>query len=282
MKLLKTIIIPAIFLVSMILSISSCKKEKKPNPPVITNFELGYQNSKTAFPGGALHIEAEILAEGKINNILIEIHPEGNQVGNLVLAPVGEPWKFDSTYTGKYSGVKNTVFHEHIDVPATANTGRYHFHFIVTDMEGDQLTVEEELEVVLPTDTAAPVIQVTSVPDPGQPFTTGQTISISGLITDDIAIAGIYIALVAEDQNLPDSLVNHVNTISMLHTHDFHDPKSVPFEANLIVGAAYDNDHPDPKPINWQSGNYYILIKSPDAFGGNVGFSQYYPITISL
>jgi hypothetical protein len=274
----QTIII-SIFLL-LIITFVSCKKEEVIHPPVITVTELGYANSNTVYPGSDLHIEAEILAEGKIARIQIEIHAEGEHDSKSVAQIFIGSWEFDSVYTGKYAGVKNTEFHEHIDVPASADTGHYHFHFIVTDMEGNQTVAEEELHVTFPADHESPVIAVSAAPGPDEQFSNGQTITISGVVTDDIAIAGIYIALVAENQGLADSLVDHSNTISILHTHDFHDPSSVAFQAQITVGAAFDNDAPEPKQVNWVPGKYYILVKSPDAFGGNVGFSQHYPIEI--
>jgi hypothetical protein len=265
----------------LIFTATSCKKEEKTNLPSIIITELGYENTKTAFPGSDLHMEATIVAEGKIASIIVEIHPEGEHSLKSGSSLLAGSWGFDSTYTGKYAGVKNTEFHEHIEIPATADTGHYHFHFILTDMEGNQSAVEEELHITIPTDREAPVVTVNNAPSDGQAFVNGQTITISGVVTDDIAIAEIYIALVAQSQGLPDSLVNQVNTITLLHTHEFHDPSSVSFQAQLIVGAATDNDEPDPKPITWTPGNYYILVKSPDAFGGNVGFSAHYPIVIN-
>lgn len=241
MKTIKTISL--ILFVSVILF--SCKKKESINSPEITITELGYQNSKVSYPGGDLHIEASILADGKIAGILVELHP-GSEHG--LKQTTGFPlisWEFDSTYTGKYSGVKNTEFHEHIEIPADADTGYYHFHFIVTDMEGNQSVVEDEVHIIFPADTVAPVITVNTSPSSGQVFSTGQT-------------------------------------ITMLHTHDFHDPSSVEFQAQLAVGASSDNDQPSPKPIIWNSGNYYLLIKSPDAYSGKVGFSNRYPIVINL
>jgi len=137
------IIFSVIFLVT-----SSCKKEDEPEAPVISSFELGYQNSHTAIPGGDLHLEAEIVAEGTIQWIGLIIHPEGEHEGDHPSAYSTEPWEVDTTYTGKYSGIKNTNFHEHIEIPATADTGSYHVHFTVTDQEGNQTALEEVLELM--------------------------------------------------------------------------------------------------------------------------------------
>lgn len=131
---------------------TSCKKNDSPIPkPVVNLIELGYQNSKIAYAGTDLHIEAEIVAEGKIDKVAIEIHPESeHNKSTMANLHIGK-WEVDTTYT-KFSGLKNTAFHEHIDIPVYAETGHYHLHFIVTDMEGNQTIVEEELEVQQPDD----------------------------------------------------------------------------------------------------------------------------------
>ncbi len=128
---------------------AACSKDEEPAVPVVTSFELGYENSHTAFAGGDLHIEAEIVAGGKISNIILEVHPEGSH-GEDQPAGVLFAWEVDTTYTAKYNGVKNATFHEHLDIPAAADTGHYHVHFIVTDLEGNRTTVEEELEMLPP------------------------------------------------------------------------------------------------------------------------------------
>jgi hypothetical protein len=102
--------------------------------------------------------------------------------------------------------------------------------------------------------------------------------SIAGTITDALGIAGVYVALVKEEQNLTNSQVNSSNTITLLHTHELIDPKNVSFSASIKVGATTDNDI-TPKAINWTSGNYYIVVKSP-AIDGEVGFSARYPVVL--
>ena len=160
---------------------SSCEKDESAKP-LIDNFELGYQNSKKATLGNDLHINAEVVAEGKINTIEVVIHSEeehhGKGPGNVY--HVSE-WEFDSTYT-EFSGLKNTTFHKHVEIPVTADTGTYHFHFIVTDLEGNQTAIEEDLLIEQPDDTMAHVITITQSPASGEPFTNGQTITIKGTI----------------------------------------------------------------------------------------------------
>ncbi len=104
------------------------KEEEKAAAPVITLTEVGHENSHRATPGDDMHLEADIVAEGLINAINVELHLEE-----------GGDYEIEKSYTeGKYIGVRNTEFHEHIDIPADAPNGEYHLHFTVTDREGQQ------------------------------------------------------------------------------------------------------------------------------------------------
>jgi hypothetical protein len=261
---------------------SSCEKDT-PRPKIDLS-ELGYEDSKIGYAGSDLHIEANIVAEGKIDEVTIEIHPEGEHDKKSASDVLhDDEWEFDTTYT-KFSGLINPTFHEHIDIPVHADTGHYHFHFIVTDLEGQQTTVEEELEIQEPDDAVAPVISISSAPTDNQAFNNGETISISGSVSDDIALGGMYIGLVRESQNLTDAEVNATNTITILHTHEFDSHTAHNFSASITVGAVQDNNI-TPKDISgdiaWQSANYYIVVKCKDAFGGNWTFSDHYPIVIN-
>ena len=279
-----------IFLIAIALTASlfftSCEDDDETNPkPVVDLTELGYENNKIAYAGADLHIEAEIVAEGKIDIVTIEIHPEGEHEEKSTSMSLHEgEWEFDTTYT-EFSGLKNTTFHKHIDIAVHAEIGDYHFHFIVTDMDGQQTTVVEELEIQQPDDAIAPEITISSAPDDGDVFENGDTIAISGSVSDDKALGGMYIGLVRANQELTDAEVNATNTITILHTHEFDSPTAHNFSASIEVGAEYDNNI-EPKEIigdiAWQSANYYIVVKCKDAFGGNWTFSDHYPIEISI
>ncbi len=116
---------------------SSSDDETLPAKPVITLTEVGHDNSGHAHPGHDLHLEAELLAEGIIKSINVEIHQEN-----------GSPLVSVAYNEGKYIGVRNTEFHEHIDIPATAALGKYHLNFTVTDQKGQQTTVTSDLHLV--------------------------------------------------------------------------------------------------------------------------------------
>ncbi|HBX46589.1 DUF4625 domain-containing protein [Limibacterium fermenti] len=114
---------------------SSCEKEDVLSKPVISGLEVGLNNSKIGYIGDDLHIEAEIVAEGLIDKIEVEIHPEG-----------GDGKEITVIYT-KHAGSRNATLHEHIDIPADAVPGEYHLHLTVTDKAGNSTTVEEHVEL---------------------------------------------------------------------------------------------------------------------------------------
>jgi len=278
LKSLIAILLIAVFFVS-------CEDDEV-KMPEISNLELGYDNSRTGYLGSDLHIDADIIAENRIDRIVVEIHYEGDHhhKKSFVLAHSDHEWEFEHTYT-EFQGLKNTKFHEHIDIPLDVKPGEYHFHFKVIDMEGYTAEIEEDLEISEPEVTEVPVITVTSAPQDNQVFSDGQTISISGNITHSLGVGGLYIGIVRSDTDYTDAEVNSQNSITLLHTHDFDDPKNVQFDVSLDVGAEFDNNI-TPKEITgdiaWQTGDYSILVKSRGVFGGPFGFSDRYNIKIEL
>lgn len=264
-----------IFIASGTLFFTSCNDDDDDvSKPTISIMELGIADSHIAYAGADLHIEAEIEAINNIDLVNVEIHQEEGSSDEIVAS-------YD-----EYAGLKNTTFHKHVDIPAGTPEGTYHVHITVTDQAGYQTTVEDEIEIEELVDEEAPVITVTSAPESGQAFSSGQTISISGGITDNITLAGMFVALVKESDNIADADVDDEspNVIIMLHTHDFEDPDETDFTASIVVGAENDNNM-TPAPIQgenaWRSGNYYILVKSKDA-KDNWAISNRYPVVINL
>lgn len=263
-----------ILIATSMLFFTSCEKDDYIPKPVISSLELGIADSHIAYVGADLHIEAEIEAIGNIDVITVEIHQEE-----------GSSDEIEATYN-EYAGLKNTTFHKHVDIPEETPTGTYHVHITVTDMEGNQTTIEDEIEIEELTDDEAPEITVSSAPESGKSYANGETITISGSLTDNISLAGMLVTLVYESDNIADTDVSGANTsvIVMLHTHDFDDPDEYEFTASIAAGAANDNNM-TPTAIEgdnaWQSGNYYILVKCKDA-KGNWAYSNHYPIIINL
>jgi hypothetical protein len=132
-------------------TLTSC--EKDPAAPVISDVEIGMDNSKTAYVGGDLHIDASILADAKIARIVLTIHPEGEGAhapAQKIVAVIQSDnhWEVDSTYTGKYAGVKNIQFHEDLEIPDNIEAGAYHFELLVVDMLGQTTEHDEEITLL--------------------------------------------------------------------------------------------------------------------------------------
>lgn len=136
----KSLFVAATLLLNLCMfTLSSCDKDEKKDlgKPTVVLSEVGEANDKTGIAGSDLHLEGDITAENGIKRIDIEIHQEG-----------GGSYKIAKSFTeGKYIGVKNAHFHEHIDIPADAPVGNYHLHFTVTDQKDQTETKESVLKV---------------------------------------------------------------------------------------------------------------------------------------
>ncbi|MFW5726091.1 MAG: DUF4625 domain-containing protein [Bacteroidota bacterium] len=146
-KLLTTL---SIFVLALMVLVS-CNEDDDFSAPAITDLEIGHENSKVGYPGSQLHIEAMIVAEGRIDQIVVEIHPEGNHHHKSGQGTDNghQEWDFEYIWT-EFNGLLNTTFHEHIEIPLEAGLGHYHFHLQVIDMQGKTTVLETEFEVKEP------------------------------------------------------------------------------------------------------------------------------------
>lgn len=137
------------------LMLSSCDDDDdKPTvaKPVATLAEVGEENSKEATAGKDLHLEGELEAEGLINRIDL-----------LITSADGKTTVLTKSWTdGKYIGVRNTTFHEHVDIPASTPAGDYKLTFTVTDATGQSSVFNSDLKIVVPVE-GAPQITITEV-----------------------------------------------------------------------------------------------------------------------
>lgn len=142
-NLIKSILILSVF---AFVTTSCSEDEKVYAKPVISNLVVGGTHNTdgtvtgegTATAGKDLHIEADIVAEGKVLEIMVEVH--GEQGGKNVEV-------LEKKFTTKYTGSINPKFHEHVDIPATTKAGTYHFHIKVVDQQGQSNTVEKDLTI---------------------------------------------------------------------------------------------------------------------------------------
>lgn len=127
---------------------ASCDNENDPQPmvskPVATLAEVGEENCKEAVAGKDLHLEGDLVAEGLIARIDVTI-----------ASADGKTTVLKQSYTsGKYINVKNTTFHEHLDIPSNTAAGDYQLTFVVTDKLGQSTTFTSALKITSPVEGA--------------------------------------------------------------------------------------------------------------------------------
>jgi type 1 fimbria pilin len=129
---------------------TACNKEDdSPAKPIVTIHELGHgdshSNDNSATIGSSLHMDIEIVAEGKFDYIQVKIHPEGEHEH----AGDHEEWEIDTTFSGTaITGLKNLDFHKDLKIDDHAEAGDYHFDVIVVDQNGNSGSDEAELELL--------------------------------------------------------------------------------------------------------------------------------------
>lgn len=141
-NLIKSVLVLSIFTFVL----ASCSEDEPVvyAKPVISNLVVGGTHNTdgtvtgagTVTAGQDLHIEAEIVADGKIAYIEIEVHNEaaGTEVVTM-------------KYTEGFVRLKNSEFHKHVDIPAATAAGQYHFHIKVVDQQGQSTEKEAELTI---------------------------------------------------------------------------------------------------------------------------------------
>ncbi|GEM_PF-1533078 len=122
----------------LISSIFSCNDDEfvEISKPKILLNEVGSKNSKKAIIGKDLHIESEIEASGLIDKI--EVYIIRNDDSKIIIEK-----KYD-----EFSGLRNTLFHKHIDIPIEVVTGEYTLKFKVIDKAGGISEETSELELL--------------------------------------------------------------------------------------------------------------------------------------
>lgn len=148
----KSLFFAALMLLSVVtLSLTSCDNEDNPSvaKPTAAISEVGEENSKTATAGKDLHLEGDLEAEGLIARIDLAIASADGKA-----SVVTKSWT-----DGKYIGVRNTTFHEHIDIPANTPAGKYLLTFTVTDKTGQSTVFKTNLSITVPVD-GAPEIKI--------------------------------------------------------------------------------------------------------------------------
>lgn len=140
----------ALLLCTLSFMVSSCNNNDTPSvaAPIANLAEVGEENCKEAIAGKDLHLEGDLLAEALIARIDVSV---ANEDGSVLV--VQKSWS-----EGKYIGVKNCTFHEHLDIPSNTAAGQYVLTFKVTDRLGQTTTFKSDLKITTPAEGAPSVL----------------------------------------------------------------------------------------------------------------------------
>ncbi len=273
----------AIALLMSVFVITSCEKDDTDTQkPVITL--AAPEENEVLNIGSEIHFEVDFSDDVELKSYKVDIHSnfdghdhKSASTGDSIAFSVQKSWNFDA-------GLKNTHVHHHeITIPheidgKEISQGNYHFMVYCTDAAGNESWVAVPVKIMKSIDTEAPSFTNIVAPAANQVFTNGQTITITGTVSDNEHLDGLFVAIMPEGAT--NEQVNSTSCFAvMLHQHDaVHELQTYNFTATITVGQAQDNNNP-PKNITWTAGNYYIIVKSPDE-SGNEGFSTTYPIVI--
>lgn len=201
--------------------------------------EVGSGNNLKATAGEDLHLEAEILAPGKIASVAVEIHSETNSSAPEIIETFAD-----------YNGLLNATFHKHVDIPAAQPAGIYHLHLTVTDQQGNIKTVEAEIEIL-----ASSSLFNISLTEIGHGTEgnfhahAGEEAHIEGTITSSNPIASITI----EIHNESDSSVQEIEA----NYTNYAGQTNVNFHEHLMI------------PANQPAGDYHFHITVSDNQGNS-------------
>ncbi len=256
------------------ITLFSCSKDDDDSiGPVVSGVEIGLGNSLELHQGSELHLEFVVSDNEGLDYYTIEIHPE--------MKSTSVEWEYENTWYFEGQPKNDMVHHHEIKVADDADLGPYHFHMKVVDINGNITSVEEDVVMHEAVQGDGPEIHVESHPADDEAFTTGDVISIAGHAhSESHHISAMFIGIVKEADGLADEDVNASNAIALFHEHDF-EMYEVDFDVSITVGAAEDNNHPTPNPIDsWNLGEAYILVKAVDE-EGHISFSQHYHIEVN-
>lgn len=271
----------------------SCNKSEGPEPELpkasLENIEIGSGNNGIGIIGRDFHLDMDIVAGDKIDNVQIKIRQKANETYT-------KQWLFEIEFE-QYRGAKNVNVHKHFDIPEDAPEGQYDFIIIVRDQNG---TVHEEIkqiELIDPVNLAVnPKLYIWGIQNSnGDSYFVNETlenpkdvvfakndIMSSYAQIKDVKDDGVmYLLLIKKKLNhFPETIDNiDFSKAIVVDVYEHKGEKEVftfwntPYNSELhdyerwpelSMGAARDNNTPDPNPINgekgWENGAYYLGV----------------------
>jgi len=277
-------------LVLFTLALVSCKDDEDLPPELasssIENLEIGSGNNGKGIIGRDFHLDMDVVAATRIENIQIAIK---QQAGKTYV----KEWSFDLAWE-EFKGAKNTNVHKHFDIPKDAPEGFYDFIIRITDENGSVKEDKHEIELIgadkLP---VMPELYSLMLEKPGTGFvyifnrgyadpndkgySKGDTlksyVDIRGVKDDGV----IYTLLIKKSAGHLPETVNGIDFSKVIvadvrqhtalkETGIFTNYVGMPNYSPraLVVGSTADNNIPTASAIDkekaWESGDYYFGV----------------------
>jgi hypothetical protein len=231
---MKTIVNQILIISIFVFTISSCKDEKDKTAPVIKSVSEPLQND-TLFTGDELHVDASITDNEELSQLKIDIHSadDGHTHGKTDASAFWETVRIVTL-----SGTSSSI-HEDIAIPGDAAAGKYHVILTAVDKAGNQSEfVERDIHIRNSTDLIAPEIVISS-PVENATLSTGSPLTVSGTLTDNVALRKVEIKVYRGTTLVSDTDVDLANA-----THDLNESISsngwIPGSFSLTV-KVYDH-----------------------------------------
>ncbi len=274
--------ISAIILLFSIIYASSCERNQADTqkPEIIIS---GPEEEEVLYIGSEIHFEVDFSDDVELKSYKVDIHSNFDGHTHKSSNADSVAWSFQKSWNFD-AGQKNAHIHHHeIVIPQEylgkeISQGEYHFMIYCTDAAGNESWIAIPVKIMKSADKEVPTFSNIVAPTTNQTFANGATIQITGTLTDNDHLHGLFIAIMP--QNATNEQVDPTNSLAvMLHEHDAVDGKhTYNFSASIQVGQAQDNNT-TPKNVTWTAGNYFVIVKATDE-SGNIGYSQKYPIVI--
>lgn len=279
---------------------AACKKDKQIEPekpvPTIRNIEVGLNNNEIGVIGRDFHLNFDVLAGSRIENVQIKILQRSGET-------YAKPWKHEITWD-QYKDAKNATVHKHFNIPDDAVEGNYDFVITINDQNGSQLEEKRKITIYnaanLPIDLKLDEFSVSARSATNRvmyiltrggyrdPVTLqygdyrvkigkGEVLSAAATISGIKGDGQIYILLINKKHNhRPESIkaidfskaivVDVFSHKDMANTqrwsHVNAERTGFPEVSRLLIGSPNDNNSPTLGPITglkaWESDEYYV------------------------
>lgn len=295
-----------IYVVFMGAMLGGCKKNETPGEipiPIAQHLEIGTGNNKQALRGRDFHLNADVIAGDKIQDVQVKILQKSGETYT-------SNWKLELNWP-EFKGGKNTNVHKHFTIPADAPEGKYDFYFIVLDENGSKLEIKVDFSILDPanvpvdpkigrdifsrngtmiyyTDTYVEKELIFKKDDEFTAHAQVSNIKGDGILytvlikrklnyfpesIDNLDFSKAIVISRAEHKDLP--AASKISTLKQIN--------GVYGGESIIIGAANDGNEPNPTPITgtkaWESGQYSLVILYKNTTY-NVSVYKSIPITI--